>query len=277
VQSQVVADHLLGQFDQVAHGTEAEGFGAAGSFTIGGRGQYAFDEEFSLLGGIAYSDYTFGDVEASSAVTVAAALRWLLPNELSMFRPFAEFGGWVTPEQSLSFERDYPNGAGTATGEASADGTLGYIFGRGGVVSPITPSTWLTLAGEIGHEWLWVDDSAESGGPGNPFPAQVSSGTDTMVVVRAKAQLTQDVAEHVALKVTAGVGHGFAGDSDLEATVAGATFTTGFDDATWAEYGGGVSFDIDEQASIDAFVEGISGDGSIGTEVHGGVGFRWRF
>ena len=180
---------LLGASLPIGTGTEVGTFAAAGSVEAGGFGSVAYGNGITLLGGIAYEQERYRNAELKNAGTGAIALRYVLPSA-RFVNPFFEVGAWSAPNASLSFNRIYANGAGLGIGSGDTSGSLGYAFGRAGLVAHASFSDEWAVSGEFGYEWLHVRGYAEPLSYTNPFDAQISDGSDSLNVGKLRAQWT---------------------------------------------------------------------------------------
>ena len=272
-----LASPLLGGDKRMADDSEIGVFGMGGSYAGGGFARYASGDGIAILAGVSYGEESYQNAAITESLMGALALRYLTPGA-SLWRPFGEVGGWLASNADLEFERTYMNGAGTATGIGKTEGDLSYIYARAGLVFDLGRHEQIVVSAEIGRERLEADAYAEAQA-GNPFFAQLSSGTDRMDL--AKARLAWSFAITSAIDATlwgAGV-YGFNRETDF---VVGVVGVGGFapaasDDTAWAEYGARVGYAVTEQVTFDVFVNGVSGNEDIGTRVHGGGGIRYRF
>lgn len=272
-----LANPLLGGDKPLEGGSEVGVFGMGGSAAGGGFARYATGGGLAVLAGVSYGEEAYQDASIEDSLMGALALRWLDPSAAA-WRPFVEAGGWLAPEADLEFERSYMNGAGTTTGIGKTHGDVSYYYGRAGIVFDLGKREQVVLSAEIGRDRLEVDGYSETLA-GNPFNATVAPGTDEMDLAKARLAWSFGVAPRMDATLWAAGVYGFNRESDLVASVAGIGLLTAVteDDTAWAEYGARVGYAVTETVTFDVFVNGVSGDGDIGTRVHGGGGLRYRF
>jgi hypothetical protein len=212
----------------------------------------------------------------NNATLFAAAARYVQPL-MSKFSLLGESGGWWSPSGTYQFSRNYLNGVGTATGVGEVSGSQGYVFGRVGPVFNATPADEIALTGEIGWQRLSTDGYLEALSNGNPFNATVSSGADTMNVVKARGQWTHAFTPAFDATIWADYAHGFNYSTSLSATVEGiGTLSPGLSSLNWAEYGVRVGYHATDRFTVEAFLNGVSGS-NLDTRVHFGGGFKLVF
>jgi probable HAF family extracellular repeat protein len=272
-----LANPLLGGDKPMTNDSEVGVFGMGGSAAGGGYARYGTGGGLAILAGVSYGEEAYQDASIEDSLMGALAVRYLAPGA-ALWRPFAEVGGWIAPEADLEFERTYMNGAGTATGLGNTEGDVSYYYARAGMVFDLGNREQVVVSGEIGRERLEVDGYSETLA-GNPFNAQVSSGTDEMDLAKARLAWSFALAPRVDATLWGAGVYGFNRESDLVTSVAGVgTFVpAASDDTAWAEYGARVGYAVTEAVTFDVFVNGVSGDDDIDTRVHGGAGLRYRF
>lgn len=272
-----LAAPLLGGDRPISAGGEAGMFASGGSASAGGTVRYTSASGFSIIGGAAWAREDYANTELKNSWIGAGAFQYVYDGFGSAVRPLVEAGGWITPHASLSFNRTYANGAGTATGTGNTKGDLSYIYGRAGAVFAGGRSTQIILSGEYGHQELKTAAYSEQLA-GNPFNAVVSGGTDAMDVVKLRLQGSRDFGKYDATVWGAWAG-GFNRTANYVTSVAGAgTLAPGkLNNVAWAEYGARLGYKVSENVTADVFANGISGDANLGTRIHGGAGLRVRF
>jgi hypothetical protein len=261
-------------------------YASGGSVAGGGFGRVYLGNGLTLLGGLDYQQASYSDVKLNGAGFGALALRYVAPADWTAWSgvpglvPFAEIGGWGTPNASLTFTRPYPNGAGSAQGQATTGGSsLAYVFGRVGTAWNPFPEDEVAPALEIGNQWLNTGSYAEAMSPGNPFNALGNGANDRMLVGKARAQLTHAFTPDIDATVWAAGAYALSDSNSLVLSVPGVgTFApTGLGHPAWAEYGARVSYNFTTNVAVDAFADGVSGGKGIGTSAHGGLDLRVSF
>jgi uncharacterized membrane protein len=210
---------LLGENSPIGGGSYVGAYGSGGSAAGGGGMRYGLGN-LTLLGGLAIGSESYSGVEMNDALLFAGAARYVQPL-MSRFSLLGEIGGWWSPSGNYQFSRNYMNGVGTATGVGQASGSQGYVFGRAGPVFNATAADELALTGEIGWQRLSTDGYLEPLSSANPFNASVSSGADTMNVVKVRGQWTHAFTPVFDATISADYAHGFNYSTNLVATVEG--------------------------------------------------------
>jgi len=272
-----LAAPLLGANQPMGTGSEAGAYAAGGSASAGGTGRFSNGQGLSLLAGAAWAREAYPNADLKNSFMAAAAVQYV-HDGFGAVRPFAEAGGWIAPDASLSFTREYMNGAGTARGTGATKGTLSYAYGRAGVLLFTNADSQLVLSGEYGRERLTTAGYEEST-TANPFNAIVSGGSDRMDIVKARIAASHPFTGALDATLWAAQAWGFRRTVDFTATVAGlGTLTPAAPgDAQWTEYGARVGYKVMQAATLDVFLNGVSGGGATGSRVHAGAGLRFRF
>lgn len=278
VQQHGFAVPLLGGDKPISNTNEVGVFASAGSVSAGGFVRYATGGGVSLLAGVAYAQEDYPDAELRHAGMGAVALQYIAPTT-SWWRPFAESGGWLAPGAELSFDRTYLNGAGTATGVGRTKGDLTYVYARAGVIFAPAAYDQVVISGEIGRQWLDADGYSETFSQGNPFPAVVGAGTDRSDIAKLRLAWSHRFSHQWDATLWAAGVQAFNREADFETLVLGVgTFQpSSLNDSTWVEYGVRVGYGLSETVTVDAFVNGVSGEDEIGTRAHAGLGLRVQY
>lgn len=256
----------------------------AGQASLGG---------LTALGGLGYGRQDYDNVAPSDALTVAAALRYTFADPFGDRRqalhPFAELGGWATPEETLTFTRDYANGSGSNSGSGSAPASAFAGYARGGLLWDATKDDRLAGYGEFGRQYLSVGSYVEASGArrGNPFPAAVDGGLFWMNIARAGVSWTHDMGaafapngQPVPLSFTlaGAVARSFDPRNGLNATLTGAgAVATRSESDTWGEFGGRIAAQFTPNLLLGFDCSGTAGADPVGTSFHGGVSLTYRF
>jgi hypothetical protein len=272
VTNRVLSSILIGATEQVNCSNCSSGFGSIGSYALGAHGRHSLTDELTVIGGFSYGEYSADGVTVSNAPTVAGSLIYDFVNWGSS-RPFVEVGGGATPFEDVQYSRSYANGASTGTGYGKAiDRNLG-IFGRVGWVDRLTPIDEAAVYGDISRSWMIAGGYTEAAGPGNPFPATVQTGLDTLNVARVGGQYTHLFNGNIEVNVSAAVAYGFDSGSGNQVSVVDFGTIAPYPTANsyWLEYGGRVGYRFGNKMVLDAFLLGTVG-GEIGRTLHGGIG-----
>ncbi|HEX3666828.1 MAG TPA: hypothetical protein VHU23_16510 [Rhizomicrobium sp.] len=276
---------LLGLLRPVDDGDYLFYGGMWGSSVIYAGGQHSADG-LTVLGGIAQGTQDYSGIMASSAPTIAAALRYTFDDPFgdagNALRPYEEIGGWVSPSTDLTLSRTYMNGNGLATGQGVTNSRSWGEYGRGGLVWKATKDDQFMGYAELGQQFVSFDGYTEETSPNNPFPATVGGGLLRMAVARFGGSWTRNLRGLIALpwSVTVGgnIARSFAVHSGLTATVDGLGSMTAANIAdTWGEFGARLESRITEKAAFYIEVSGTAGGGGIGSAVHGGAGLSYHF
>ena len=272
-----LAAPLLGGNTPMGLGSEAGIFASAGSAEAGGFVRYNAGNGFALLGGLAWARENYPSADLRNGFLAAAAVQYVHDNA-GWLHPFAEAGGWFAPAASFSFTRTYLNGAGSAGGTGNTRGDLSYYYARAGVLLAQQRTSQLAVSGEIGRERLRLNGYAEELAF-NPFNATSSSGADTMDIAKLRLQASHQITERIDGTLWVAGAHGFNRSSDITTTVAGigALKPAGLNAINWAEYGARLGYTFATAATLDVFVNGVSGRDGIDTRVHAGAAVRVRF
>ncbi len=277
VQMQGFAAQLLGANAPFNAPNQVSAFGAVGSASGGVAGKVGLANGFSLLGGLSLNREDFKDVRMHNTIIGALVLRYTLEPS-SAGRIFVEGGGWVAPDGSFTFTRQYDNGAGAAIGTGDADGSLGYAFVKGGTAYDLSANDELVLAAELGQSWFHTDAYVEPVGPSNPFEAHVSAGTDKLTVTKLEAKLTHAFTPALDATLRTAVAHGFAASSSVETNVIGfGVISPAQQNPSWVEYGVRAGYKLSENMTLDIFANGVSGNDGVRTETHVGGDITYTF
>lgn len=273
-----LAAELLGANLPIGTGTELGIYGSAGSAAGGAFGRIAFGNGFTFLAGMSSQDQQYRDIRYNGSDLGAAALRYVYSG-IDWVKPFADVGGWIAIDGSMTFNRSYLNGGGTAVGKASTSGWLSYVYGRLGSAYALSPADEFAVSAEIGHEWLHTGTFAEQMSETNPFQAAGLQATDAMDVVKARAQWTHAFSSVIDATVWGAAAWSYDRSSPFQVTVPGigTLAPSALPQATWGEYGARVGYKITASVTVDAFIDGVFGDHAIGSNAHVGGDLRYRF
>jgi hypothetical protein len=268
---------LLGATEQVNCSNCSSGFGSVGSYALGAHGRHSLTDELTVIGGFSYGEYSADGVTVSNAPSIAGSLIYDFVN-WGRSRPFVEVGGGATPFEDVKYSRSYANGATTGTGYGEAVNRNLGIFGRVGWVDRLTPIDEAAVYGDISRSWMIAGGYTEGAGPGNPYPATVQTGLDTLNVARVGGQYTHLFNGNIEVNVSAAVAYGFGAGSGNQFSVVdfGTIAPYPIANSYWLEYGGRVGYRLPNKMVLDAFLLGTA-FGEIGKTLHGGVGLRLFF
>ena len=121
ITNRVLGTVLLGVNEQVNCSDCISAFGSAGSFSAGIHGRKELTNNLSLLAGIAYTQYSEGGYNITSAPIGAFALRYDF-TDWGSSRPFFDIGTILTPWEKARYTRSYDTSLGpvSVTGSTNA-------------------------------------------------------------------------------------------------------------------------------------------------------------
>jgi hypothetical protein len=277
ITNRILDSILLGATEQVNCSNCSSGFGSIGSYALGAHGRHSLTDELTVIGGFSYGEYSADGVTVSNAPSVAGSLIYDFVN-WGRSRPFVEVGGGATPFEDVQYSRTYQNGASVGTGYGKAINRNLGIFGRVGWVDRLTPIDEAAVYGDISRSWMIAGGYTEGAGLGNPYPATVQTGLDTLNVARVGGQYTHLFNGNIEVNVSAAVAYGFDAGSGNQFSVVdfGAIAPYPIANSYWLEYGGRVGYRLNNKMVLDAFLLGTA-FGEIGWTIHGGAALRYLF
>jgi fibronectin-binding autotransporter adhesin len=276
VTQRVLGSVLTGFNQQISCGDCFSGFGMAGSYSVGAQGRKALTEELIAIGGFAYTGYDSGRVRVSGAPIFAGLLRYD-PAGFGSARPFVDVGGLFAPSQKSTYSRTYSFGTMTGQGTAQIASTGASVFARVGAVARLSPQDEIAAAVEYSRGWQYAGAYNEGLLAPNPYALASDGGTDVINIAKVGGQYTHLFGSAIETQVNLGVAHGFDLRSGLRGTVAGVPFSTPIKDLTWAEYGARISYRLQRNLALDAFILGTLGPQPVGDTIHGGASVRYAF
>ncbi len=122
---------LLGVNEQINCSDCISAFGSAGSFSAGVHGRKEITSNLSLLAGIAYTQYSEGGYNVTSAPIGALAPRYDFVDWGSS-RPFFDVGTILTPFEKVSYSRSYMTSLGGVALQSSTNASDYGTYGRAG-------------------------------------------------------------------------------------------------------------------------------------------------
>src|SRR5208283_4702272 len=129
------------------------GFGSVGSLALGLQGRWSLSDMLTFIGGASYNQWSSQGISVYDAPTAAGSLVYDLVNWGSS-RPFFEFGGGITPYESVHTSRSYPYGTLAAVGYSTAVDRDLSMFARAGWLARLTPTDEAAVYGDIGRTWM---------------------------------------------------------------------------------------------------------------------------
>ncbi len=278
ITNRVLGSVLLGVNEQVNCNDCVSAFGSAGSFSAGVHGRKNITPNLSLLAGIAYTQYSEGGYNVTSAPIGAFALRYDFVDWGSS-RPFFDIGAILSPFEKVRYVRSYTTslGAVSVTGQTTSENY--GIYGRAGWISRLSPRDEVAASVEVWQLWQRVKGYSDPTNVAfNPFNATIADGTDRTNLVKVGGQWTHLFGSNVEANVNGGWVQSFANHSGIVATVTGdGTIVPTIGNQGWFEYGGRLGFRITKGWVADLFLNGTAGPQPVGNTIHGGVGLRINY
>lgn len=277
VTNRVLGNVLLGVNEQVNCSDCLSAFGSAGSFSAGVHGRKEITSNLSLLAGLAYTEYSEGGYNVTSAPIGAFALRYDF-TDWGSSRPFFDVGTILTPWEKVRYTRSYITNLGPVTVTGSTDSSNYAVFGRAGWITRLSPRDEVAGSVEFWQLWQRVSGYSDPTTTGNPFDATLASGTDRTSLVKVGGQWTHLFGSTVEANLNGGYVHSFASNSGIIATISQTgTVVPTMGNQGWFELGGRLGFRITEGWIVDLFANGTLGPQPVGNTVHGGVGLRFKY
>jgi hypothetical protein len=277
ITNRVLGSVLLGVNEQINCSDCVSAFGSAGSFSAGVHGRKEITPNLSLLAGIAYTQYSEGGYNVTSAPIGAFALRYDFVDWGSS-RPFFDIGALLSPFEKVSYSRSYVTSLGGVSLDSPTNSSDYGVYGRAGWINRISPRDEIAGSVEIWQLWQRVNGYADPTVAFDPFGASIATGTDTTNLVKIGGQWTHLFGGSVEGNINGGFVQSFANHSGIVATVTGdGTVVPTIGNQNWFEYGGRLGFRIVNGWVADIFVDGTLGPQPVGNTIHGGVGLRVNF
>ena len=148
ITNRVLGTVLLGVNEQVNCSDCVSGFGSAGSFSAGVHGRKELTPNLSLLAGIAYTQYSEGGYNVTSAPIGAFALRYDFVNWGSS-RPFFDVGTILSPFEKVSYSRSYVTNLGAVALNSPTNSSDYGVYGRAGWISRLSARDEVAASGEL--------------------------------------------------------------------------------------------------------------------------------
>ena len=277
ITNRVLGTVLLGVNEQVNCSDCVSAFGSAGSFSAGIHGRKELTPNLSLLAGIAYTQYSEGGYNVTSAPIGAFALRYDFVDWGSS-RPFFDIGAILSPFEKVRYRRNYVTSFGPVSLESETNSENYGAYGRAGWISRISPRDELAASVEVWQLWQRVKGYTDPTVAFNPFDASIGTGTDKTNLVKVGGQWTHLFGNNVEGNINGGFVQSFAANSGIVATVTGAgTVVPTMGNQSWFEYGGRLGFRITKGWVADLFLNGTAGPQPVGNTIHGGLGLRVNY
>ncbi|WP_199198612.1 hypothetical protein [Bradyrhizobium sp. MOS002] len=277
ITNRVLGTVLLGVNEQVNCSNCVSAFGSAGSFSAGIHGRKELTNNLSLLAGIAYTQYSEGGYNITSAPIGAFALRYDF-TDWGSSRPFFDVGTILTPWEKARYTRSYNTSLGPVSVTSSTNAANYAVYGRAGWISRVSPRDEVAASIEVWQLWQRVSGYTDSAVAFNPFDASIATGTDRTSLVKIGGQWTHLYGSNIEANINGGWVQSFAGHSGIVATVTGdGVVVPTMGKQGWFEYGGRLGFRVQKGWIVDLFANGTLGPQPVGNTIHGGVGLRINY
>jgi hypothetical protein len=277
ITNRVLGSVLLGVNEQINCSDCVSAFGSAGSFSAGIHGRKELTPNLSLLAGIAYTQYSEGGYNVTSAPIGAFALRYDF-TDWGSSRPFFDIGTILSPFEKVGYSRSYATSLGPVSLDSSTNSSDYGVYGRGGWISRISPRDEVAASVEIWQLWQRVAGYSDPATAFNPFNASIATGTDQTNLVKVGGQWTHLFGGNIETNINGGFVQSFASHSGIVATVTGdGTVVPTIGNQSWFEYGGRLGFRISKGWVADLFLNGTAGPQPVGNTLHGGIGLRVNY
>jgi hypothetical protein len=277
ITNRVLGTVLLGVNEQVNCSDCISAFGSAGSFSAGVHGRKELTPNLSLLAGIAYTQYSEGGYNVTSAPIGAFALRYDFVDWGSS-RPFFDIGTILSPFEKVSYGRNYLTNFGAVSLNSSTNSSDYGVYGRAGWINRLSARDEIAASVEVWQLWQRVSGYADPSVAFNPFNAAIATGTDQTNLVKIGGQWTHLFGAGVETNINGGFVQSFAGHSGIVATVTGdGTVVPTIGNQSWFEYGGRLGFRVANGWVADLFLDGTLGPQPVGNTIHGGIGLRVNY
>jgi len=246
-----------------------------GSLSLSAHGRVSLTPELTALGGIDFGHYQSHEALVKFTAGLSGALQYD-PSGRGHSRPYGEIGTSVAM-QDTRYDRAYFDGTGTSVGLGSAKNYNVSVFGEAGWVDRITPAQEAAAFLRYEHDWQMVGGYVEHAGSGNPFPAAVPAGTDTMDVASLGAQYTAVLNSTFEAGINGTVNWTIAAQSGVNAKVGSFNVAVNAPKFIYYEIGGRLGIRAMSHLTIDLTVNSVLAPSAIGNKVHEGIGLRWSF
>lgn len=226
--------------------------GGFGSYMFGVNARYNLAEGFSVLGGVSLVNQTAG-ASQTNGVLGSAALRYVEPG-FNSFRLMAE-GGLVLG----GLQTKYPNSA------ASVATGLATLYGKGGIITDLTPTTQLAAYGTLSETALSSGAFTQNF---TGFTVNTPGQTGFFTTAKATVAITTELAPDVDLTAEASAGMVFS-HSGITATIPGIGQVSGAQSSGFIDYGLRLGWEPQQTVRLELFAQGSAG---AGTGSHNQIG-----
>ena len=244
ITNRVLGTVLLGVNEQVNCSDCISAFGSAGSFSAGIHGRKELTNNLSLLAGIAYTQYSEGGYNVTSAPIGAFALRYDF-TDWGSSRPFFDVGTILSPFEKVRYTRSYNTSLGPVSVTGRPTRANYGVYGRAGWISRVSPRDEVAASVEVWQLWQRVTGYSDRAVAFNPFDATIATGTDRTSLVKIGGQWTHLFGSNIEANINGGFVQSFASHSGIVATVTGdGVMVPTIGNQSWFEYGGRLGFRI---------------------------------
>jgi probable HAF family extracellular repeat protein len=276
VTQQLTGDVYLGKNEQLSCGDCGGAYASVGSFNFSLHGRHSLNDEWTVLGGIGYGKYDSKGVSVTRSLDVALSLRF--DPDMGPSRPFFEIGGSAAPFQEVRYSRTYDNGAGTATGSGTAHSSFASGFIRAGWIDRLSPLDEIGGAVTLARTNQTQSGYAEAVGSTNPFDAIFTQGTDSANFASGSVQATHLFFGRIETTLNFAVSSSFGSHSGVHASVTGlGAVPVSAHELTVYEPGLRLGYRLDDNFTLEGFVDASIGPGAVGASPHGGIGISTNF
>jgi hypothetical protein len=278
ITNRVLGSVLLGVNEQINCSDCISAFGSAGSFSAGIHGRKELTPNLSLLAGIAYTQYSEGGYNVTSAPIGAFALRYDF-TDWGSSRPFFDIGTILSPFEKVRYSRSYATSLGAVSLDGNSTSSSDYgVYGRAGWINRLSARDEIAASVEVWQMWQRVAGYSDPAAGFNPFDASIAGGTDRTNLVKLGGQWTHLFSDSIEANINGGFVQSFATHSGIVATVTGdGTVVPTIGNQNWFEYGGRIGFRLAKGWVADLFVDGTLGPQPVGNTIHGGIGLRVNY
>jgi hypothetical protein len=278
VQGDDFASAATDDLDRLVAPTQLHAVAQVGEADAAGlRGRVSFGNGVTMLGGFSLGEADYQDIRAGEATTVTLAVRYAPPDAAS--RPFIEIGGLIGDAGSLTENRTYANGSGTATGRGTSTYASNAVWGRIGWIWDWASTDQLGVYAEFGRQSQSIGGYAEALSNLDPFEAAVAGGGDRMDVGKLGLRYDHELPGGWELFGGLVVAHAF-GESQTFAIAVdgfGALPAPAVGDQTWVEYRARVGHSLTARSSLSFYVSGVAGTPIVGDSADVGLDYRVTF
>ena len=269
--SQLESQILLGRNEQVSCGN-CGGIGVTlGSAYVGPHGRYAFNNEWTLLGGAQIGQSSHNGAQVDRDIGISIAVQYD-PANMGTSRPYA-MAGVSYDDLKLTYNRSYPGVIGTTSAVGNTKGSNTSAFGQIGWVNRLTRCDEGAAYLELSRLWQKVKGYTEQSS--DSLTATVPGSTDRMDVASVNVQYTHLFGNQIEANLNAGVNRAFNIKSGLEANIIGANYSTSQSNFNYYQLGGRVGVRMKKGLTLDLYLNSVYDQSQHDSTRHGGFSARW--